>query len=557
MINEPVSEVQGQERLPMAKSGGRRPISVVWLVPIVAFLVAGWLIWTTYRDQGPMVTVSFESAEGLEAGKTRIKYKDVDVGLVKGVELSDDLKQVVVTAQMTANAARFLRDGTSFWVVRPRIGAGGVSGLGTLVSGAYMEIDPSTEGEARSTFVGLEEPPLIRSEVPGRTFTLVADSLGSVGRGAPIYFRGIEVGQVLGFHLDDDKPGITIPIFIRAPHDSLVRDTTRFWNASGLTVSTGAGGVSVQMASVQALVTGGIEFETPLTVGGTQQAAADSSYPLFASRAAADDAGFTVREPYIADFEGSTRGLRPGAPVEIRGLRIGAVSDVGLVYDAAADRILVRALLEFEPGRLRAVDSVTGEPMPRQDTAELVAHGLRAQLKTGNLLTGDLFVDVDFHPDAPPARMTKVGEYNLIPTVPTQLDQLSASLTGILEKVSTLPLDELFQDLRGTVRNVQTLSGPDAKRLMDQVGATLASLQKVAGSAESELPATIASLRQTTAVAEAALRDIRGLVSGDSSLRYDLNQALKEMAGAARSIRSFADYLDRHPEALIRGRAGR
>ena len=241
----------------------RRRFSVIWLVPLVAGAVAAWLAVVTLREKGPVVTIAFATAEGLEAGKTKVRYKDVEVGAVGEVRLSDDLKDIVAVADMSKQVAPFMTSGARFWVVRPRVGASGVSGLGTLLSGAYIELDPGQEGAQVSSFKGLDEPPPIASDVPGRRFLLHADSLGSADQGSPVHYRGLRVGQVLGHTLDDNRRTVTLEIFVDAPHDALVRDTSRFWNASGIDVSVGAGGVEVSTGSLETIIAGGIAFDTP------------------------------------------------------------------------------------------------------------------------------------------------------------------------------------------------------------------------------------------------------------------------------------------------------
>ena len=268
--------------VPEVEVAERRGLSIVWLIPLVAGAIALWLGYSTLRDQGPSVTISFENAEGLEADKTKVKYKDVEVGVVEDVAISEDLSQIIVTARMHKEAEPYMNDGTRFWIVRPRVGAGGVSGLGTLLSGAFIEVDPGS-GAATTAFEGLEEPPPIRSDEAGRRYELHAEKLGSVARGSPVYYRSVEVGQVLGYELADDKENMVIDIFVAAPHDQLVRDNSRFWNASGIDVSVGAEGVNVAVELLQALLAGGIAFDTPAIGRPGEPAAADTVFPLFES----------------------------------------------------------------------------------------------------------------------------------------------------------------------------------------------------------------------------------------------------------------------------------
>jgi paraquat-inducible protein B len=547
--------------VPEAAVGRGRRISLIWLIPLVAAAVAGWLAYRAITSQGPLITIQFESAEGLEAGQTPVKYKDVEVGRVEGIAISEDLQHIIVTARMVPRAARYLTDKTQFWIVRPRVGTGGVSGLSTLVSGSYIEIDPA-EGTSQRAFTGLEEPPLIRSNVPGTSFVLRADTLDSVARGAPVYYRDVEVGQVLGYELAPQGREVVIHIFVRAPHDQLVRTSSRFWNVSGVQVTTSGGGLAVNVASLQALLVGGVAFDTDLVMRPGEQAPEDYAFGLFPSKDAAQHTSGGPRARYIVNFEGSTRGLHPGAPVEVRGIRVGSVEDVQLAYDAQRGGLMVQTLIEVDSNLAQPIDPQTRKSLPPQSPATLVARGFRAQLKTGNLLTGDLIVDLDFHPGAPPAELKTVADIPVIPSVPTQLDTLSASVTGILEKLSRLQLEQLVEDLRTTTQAVGALAGNEALLgALQDLQQTAQSLQQVAQNVQGEVGPLVTTLRQTadaatTALAQAQVtfRSTNDLLGPNSKLRYDLNELMNELTGAARSARSFADYLDRHPEALLRGR---
>ena len=373
----------------------------------------------------------FDNAEGLEAGKTQVKYRNVEVGLVDQVRLSDDLSHIVVTADLDKSMAAHMKEGTQFWIVRPRVGFGGVSGLGTLLSGAYVEFDPG-EGQPAHDFVGLAEPPPITSQVPGTQFVLRTDRLGSIGRGAPVYYRSIPVGQVLGYELAEDKKGLIVKVFVDAPNDQLVRPSSRFWNASGVNVSVGADGVDVAMELLEALLAGGIAFDTPDIDQPGEPAAADTTFPLFASLRAVTEAGYTEKIPYLVHFDGSVRGLRAGAPVEFRGIRVGTVTDVRLEIDPKQDSVRIPVTLEIEPQRI-GIERGPGDER-YVVMAALVERGLRAQLKSGNLLTGELLVDLDFHPDSPPAKLDRSGTYPEIPSVPAGLEALEASVTDRLDQ---------------------------------------------------------------------------------------------------------------------------
>ena len=534
--------------VPEVEVAERRGLSIVWLIPLVAGAIAIWLGYSTLRDQGPTITITFEDAEGLEAGKTKVKYKEVEVGLVEDVAISEDLSQIIVTARMHKEAGPYMNDGTRFWIVRPRVGAGGVSGLGTLLSGAFIEVDPGA-GEATTAFAGLEEPPPIRSDEAGRRYELHADKLGSVARGSPVYYRSVQVGQVLGYELADDQENLVVDIFVAAPHDQLVRDNSRFWNASGIDVSFGAEGVNVAVESLQALLAGGIAFDTPAIGRPGEPAAADSVFPLFENFRAVTESRYTQKVPYVVYFDGSVRGLRAGAPVEFRGMRVGSVTDVRLEIDPEQDTVRIPVTLGIEPQRIGVVgDARSAEPYVMM--AALVERGLRAQLKSGNLITGELLVDLDFHPESPPATLDRSAEPPQIPSVPTQLEVLTASITEVLNQLAALPLPELIADLRRTVQSIEVLaSSPDTKGGIAALNESANRLQALLGTLDQRLAPLLTR-------ADATLASTQTLVGENSQLRYDVRDLVRELTSAARSIRVFADYLERHPEALLRGKTG-
>ena len=545
MLREHPSALERDE-LPEVEVKKRRGISLVWLIPLVAGAIAIWLAYTTLQEKGPQITVMFDNAEGLEAGKTQVKYRNVEVGLVDEVALSEDLSHIVITASLDKTMESHMKEGTRFWIVRPRVGFGGVSGLGTLLSGAYVEFDPG-EGQPAHDFVGLAEPPPITSEVPGTQFVLRTDKLGSIGRGAPVYYRSIAVGQVLGYELAEDKKGLTVKVFVDAPNDQLVRPSSRFWNASGVNVSVGADGVDVAMESLEALVAGGIAFDTPDIDQPGEPAASGTEFPLFANLREVTEAGFTQRIPYLVHFDGSVRGLRAGAPIELRGIRVGTVTDVQLEIAPEQNALRIPVTLEIEPQRF-GVERAPKEPYAVM--AALIERGLRAQLKSGNLLTGELLVDLDFHPESPPAKLDRSGTYPEIPAIPAQLEALESSVTAVLNKLAALPLPDLVADLRRTIQSVDALvSSPDTGQAVAALTQAAVRLQSLLGTLDQSLGPLFVQAQSTLASAD-------GMVGAKSQARHDLNALLKELTGAARSIRVFADYLERHPDALIRGKTG-
>lgn len=525
------SQMPPVETLPVAVTDERRRVSLVWLIPLVAIFAAVWLGYRSYTQQGPLVTISFQTAEGLEAGKTRVRFKDLDVGLVETIELSPDLRRVRVHARLAKHVAEHLNHKTRFWVVRPRLSSGGISGLGTLVGGTYIGVDLDVDGEPRSVFEGLEAPPLVTATEPGRNFTLRVATLGSLSVGSPVHYRGIEVGRVIGYELQEPH-GVSLQVFVHAPHDAKVGVNTRFWNVSGIQLSLDAAGIRVSTDSLASMLLGGIAFGVPEggRIGGPVKE--DTEFPLYPDRQAAMERRYERRQEWRLAFAGSVRGLLPGAPVELRGIRIGEVKEVRLELDAAGQDTEIPVIISVEPERIHGPAEGGAESADRPFWDRLVKNGLRAQLKTGNLITGALYVDLDFYPEDPPREIVWGKGPPEMPTVLTSLDELR----GLLTRLARLPLDRMGDDLAESLAT-----------LRDTMQATNNLLARLDRETATELNRTLEQTRKTLVSAEKML-------APNSSLQAEAHRALRELSAAARSFRIMADYLERHPEALIRGK---
>lgn len=540
----------------------RRRISFVWIIPIVAVAIGGWLAYSTISEQGPTITIAFSTAEGLEAGKTKVKFKDVDIGQVESIAFNSDLSGVVVTASLSKEVEGHLTDSTRFWVVRPRLGAGGVSGLGTLVSGAYVAMDPGDKGKATRTFVGLEVPPLIYGDVRGKRFDLKSDDLGSFSYGAPIYYHGFKAGQVLGYELEPDKKSVVVHVFIDEAYADLVHEHSRFWNVSGFRVSIDANGMELRTESLEAVLQGGIAFDTPATLETGAPAKEGTTFTLFGDEQAVKDASYVRKERVVAFFDGSVRGLSVDAPVEFRGIKVGRVLDIKIEFDRKEKAFRIPVLIELEAGRITVIGRRFDNP--KDAIKALIEMGLRARLETGSLLTGQLFVSLDLHPKTPVKLVGADPRYPEIPTLPSTMQEITASVTGVLDRVAALPLEDLVSELRGTVSKAdQLLSSSEARDTLTNLSSTLASAEALMRTLDTEVGPLVSSLRATSDAAGQAmdqakttLASAESLTGNKSQLRHDLNNLLEELTRMARSFRVLADYLETHPDALIRGKAG-
>ncbi len=538
--------------LPEAVAVPRRRFTpqLIWIIPIVAVLVGGWLAAKAILERGPTITITFKTAEGLEAGKTKIKYKDVEIGLVKTITLSPNRKGIVVTAELSKQSEEFLREDTRFFVVRPRITAGGVSGLGTLLSGGYIGMDIGKSRETRRDFVSLEVAPIVTGEEPGRQFMLRADDLGSTDVGTPVYFRRVTVGQVVATALNKDGKGVTFTIFIQAPYDQYVTKETRFWNASGIDVSLDAMGIQVRTESVMSILVGGIAFQVEPDSPPEPPADANTVFTLFADRTQAFKRADTVVDPYLLVFDGSVRGLSVGAPLDFRGVTIGEVVRIGVSIDPKTLIFRMPVEVKLFPRRL-AARHFTGGTLPPLESEDarwkrmklLVDHGLRAQLRSGNLLTGQLYVALDFFPDTPKATIDLAKKPPEIPTIPGTFEELQENLTGIVKKLDKLQIEEIGVDTRKLLASLdETLKGVDG--LLKSVDAGLVP----------DLRRTLDTASQTLKSAEGTLKSAEGTLSSVSPLQADLEQTLRELSRTLTAVRALAEMLQQHPESLIRGK---
>jgi paraquat-inducible protein B len=509
-------------------------MQLVWLVPIVAVLIAGWLAVQSVMQTGPTITIRFSTGEGIEAGKTKIKFKNVDIGVIRNVELSDDHKTVLASAEMSRNASSMLVDDTRFWVVRPRISGGTVSGIGTLLSGSHVGMDIGTSQKARRDFVGLESPPVLASGAPGREFVLKSENLGSLDIGSPVFFRRLQVGQIVSYALDPEGAGMIVHVFVNAPYDKYVTNDTRFWHASGVDVTVDTTGLKVDTESLVSILIGGLAFESPPSTKSEVEADALHQYPLFPNRTEAMKRHDSITDKYVLNFKESVRGLTVGAPIDFRGIVIGEVSAINTHFDPATREFSIPVEVNIFPERLIPRDEWQDQrsqiSSARKEFADyLVSKGLRAQLRTASLLTGQLYIAIDFFPSAPKVTMDWSKTTPQLPTVPGNLQGLQESITDLVAKLNRIPFEGIATDLRKTLG--------DADTLLNTINTDIAPDAKT-----------------TMAAAREALASVNRTMQSDSPLQQSTADTMREVSRAAASIRSLAEYLERHPEALIRGK---
>ena len=408
------------------------------------------MIVKTLSERGPRATISFKTAEGIEVDKTKVKYKNVDIGVVEQIKFSDDFSHTILTVDFIQGSEKFLRRSTRFWVVKPQLSLRGASGLSTLISGAYIEIEPGP-GASQLHFIGLEKQPVVKSDEQGKKITLVTQNLGSVDTGSPIYYQGLPAGEVLGYELGNDSKSTYVHAFIKDPFDQLIRGNTNFWDVSGINVSMGADGFQVQTESIRSMMFGGIAFETPENLEQATTNVDNLIFTLHKSHESIEKNAYTRKIKFILFFNSSIRGLSLGAPVEFKGIKVGSVLDVRLEFDRGSTSFRIPVLIEIEPQRI-IERGIQGEDASNQTIISLVERGLRARLQTGSLLTSQLFVELDMHPGSPINLSGSDRPYPELPTLPTSnFGAITESAENLLAKLNAIDIEEVTSVLVDTI----------------------------------------------------------------------------------------------------------
>ena len=510
----------------------KKGISTVWIVPIVALVIGAWLFFQSMNDKGPEIEIVFKSAAGIQAGKTVIKYKDVEVGTVTGVSFGKELQSVKVTAELDKNMKPFLSEKTRFWVVQAKVGMGEIQGLDTLLSGVYIVIDPKKGDQNIRHFEGLDQIPVVTSGEKGRTFMLKADSIGSLDVGSPIYYKQLKAGSVASYKLDPEGNEVDIEVFVKAPFDKLVNDKTRFYNASGITANITADGIEVQTESLVSLVMGGLAFENFPVHGRGKQVEAGHVFSLYENLKEAKKLHYKRVLYFWVYFNDSIRGLSVGAPVEFRGVKIGEVVSFSLVGNSDTAEFKIPILIKIEPerfsiiGKTREKDSTVNMPV----FTKLLKKGFRAQLKSGNLLTGELFIDFDFYTDMPYEEPKQEYGYYIIPTVPTEMASLKNNAQTIMQRIASIPFEEIGQQMKGLMEDLRTKTIPKVDSSVESVDHLVKDTNRMMNSAR------------------------ENYVDSTAEVNRKLLKLLDEMTRTTKSIKHLTDYLERHPESLIKGK---
>jgi paraquat-inducible protein B len=539
----------------------KKSFSAIWLIPVIALAMGAWMVAQAFLTEGPEIRIIFKTASGLAEGKTKVKFRNVEMGIVQEVILSDDLEHVIAIVKLKREAIPLLGDDTRFWLVSARIQAGNISGLDTLLSGAYIEISPGENRSKLKQYTALEQPPLTPLGAPGVRLVLNSKRSPSVGAGDPVLFKGYKVGRVESFEFDPEAKQIRYTIFIDAPYHSLVTSSVRFWDVSGVSVSAGAAGFQVTTGSVETILLGGVTFAPIPDLGPGELVEHDTEFKLFANYADILKVRHKHRAYFVGLFDQSIKGLSPGGRVEYRGIQVGKVERIMIeqlvkesVKDGGGTANSIPVLVSLEPARLGLPDTAENAQVMRSSIIKGVANGLRFTLASGSLLGGAQVVDVEYYDDAPPAKTGEYATYTTIPTITSGFKQIEIKVSTLLDKLHNLPVEDMMGsvsqsvlELNQTLAALRTLLEADSSRnITIEMEKTLVALRELL---EKE------STQEVTEELNKTLAAARYQLEGESTGSYQLVTTLKEVETAARSLREFLHLLEVKPEALIRGKS--
>lgn len=532
--------------------------SLLWLFPLVALLIGLSLAYQHLSAIGPTITIQFSTADGIEANKTKIRYKDLDIGTVNDISLTDDMQNVVVSAQMTTTAAPLLKKDSELWVVRPQISAAGITGLSTLISGSYIAIDPGTSDSSSTHFIGLEKPPLTKVSEPGVRIKLATNNTKGLNTGSPVYYWGFKVGQIEQIYFNEKIDLIYVDAFVNSPYDKLINSNTKFWNASGFDFRVSANGADFDMKSLETLVLGGISFSTPMSLlSDNLTLDSNTVFTLYSSEQAINQPTSFDKQYYVLYFDDSIRGLSTGAPVEFNGINVGEVVDIRLLYDDASKKAVIPVLIDIEVDRIDRVNSQnTGQD--KDIISALVSNGMHASMETGSLLTGEKFIRLSMQPGTP-GELTQdhYSSYSVLPVSGNSLNQITDNVSALIAKINQLPLkslvksaNDVIDEAGGTITAARrVLEEPGIQNLGNSLQSTLTSIQSASNNAGSMLKSAKSEIASLSQQLENTLYGL----SPDSSLYYSLQQTLNNLQMAAKSVDRLAKMLDEKPNALILG----
>ena len=529
-------------KTPDAKIKPVKTISTIWFVPLIAVFIGGWMLYYQSINKGTEITIHFSTAEGMEAGKTKIKSRNVDIGEVSQIELNTDGNGVIVTARIKNSAEQFLVNDSMFWVVSPQVSLAGVTGLSTLISGVYIEISPGESVEERYQFEALDSPPVTPVGTPGLHITLNSNDQFAYKKGDPIIYKGLTVGQFEDIYFNFEERVVYYNAFIKAPYHQLITSNTKFWDVSGLQLDLNADGISVKTGNFETMLTNGVTFGIPKGMDIGEQIGERSYYDIYQSYEAADDERYRRSIEFVVLVSDSIRGLSVGAPVEYRGVQIGKVRSTNLILSSPQERLIredfkIPVLISLQPGRVGLPDNEDGERLMTEQNIYWIEQGLKAVLRTGNILTGSLYVDLQHNKEQPISEIAKYNNYPIIPTSSDDFAQITAKAEQFIDNLNNIPLNNLTDNANQLMLEI-TQTAKELQQVSQSLDGILSQVEQQKIS--SELRKTLQGINTLT----------KGLSSGSRGYE-DLRTTLKTLTATMNELKPLLNQLKHKPNSLI------
>jgi paraquat-inducible protein B len=525
---------------PAADVAPMRKISALWLIPLVTLLVGAWMVYDDWSQRGPLITIEFASAEGLEEGITKIKTLDVEVGQVEKITLNKDLDGVIVTARINIEFKNLLREGSLFWVVQPNVSLSGVTGLSTILTGQYIRFAPGDTGRVTSDFRGLDNPPLTPVNAPGLRLTLVTHGDFYFSKGDLIHYQGIPVGKVEEVDFNFTERKIYYKVFIDAPYHQLISSETRFWKASGIRAELSSGGFELDMGPIDSLLLGGISFTVPEGQFNSDPVAEDTLFYVYANRSAIFEKQYLYAIQYWVMVDGNVGGLNVGAPVMHRGVQVGKVLRTDYIPEGRnlLDKSMsIPILIEINPGRLGLPDSEESLQRATADINDWIDQGLAATIKSQNFLLGSRMIDLQYGERPRHAEVKYFKDLVIIPTGLDMLAKYTDSIDDFIAKINGLPIEDVMAKL---------------EVLLDEGATTMVTIQSAARSAD----ALVGNDRNAVLVEQlsstlSALQDLAESFAADSQANRDLQRLLQTTSALLEELKPLVSELKNQPSSLI------
>lgn len=546
---------------PEAEARRSRWFGLVWAIPLAALIIVAYLGIQSIAERGITIVVTFDDVTGAKVDDTKVMYDGIEAGHVSKIDINPDHRRVDLTLRMDPRVKPILNTNTKFWLVGANPDLSDLSSVKAAIAGLTIGVAPGYGGEPTRQFVGLNRPPAVTPGTKGTGYVLTCDHLGNVKPGTSLFYRGQEIGKVTDVQLQNNR--FNINAFVYAPYDQYIRPGTQFWVSSPLKIGFNDNGLSASVEHPGAILDGGIEVDRDDSAPDVPASVPGAHFALYPYQGEARAAAAGPQIPYSFMFAGAAGGIDPGTPVRMLGFRVGAIKSVDLMFDKKTGAPFSAVSAVLYPKRLGVVAPQDANDLDawRQATdavlKRLLAQGYRAQLTQSPPVVGSLLVTFVQIPNAPVEHLG-AGTPALIPSAATAggLEELTGQMSQILAKVNTIPFEQIGHNVHDITSKVdQLVSSPEVSDSLKHLDSTLAQADQMMSEASPQVGPLIKKLNQAADDVSGTAAAARGMLNGDGGKQdANLPAAIEQLTDAARSIRTLADYLGRHPEALIRGK---